>query len=207
MPGALIEALFITDPGDGTRAGDPSGQEVMAGGGLAKAIEQYLAPPPRSVAAASLARPRHPRSPHSEYSSGMIGTSLIALPQRGLFVAAKAVVLAAAAFVAGLISSVAAFFVGQEIMSSHHISTTLDHLGVLRAVIGGALCLTVGGLLAFGIGLLLRHTAAALATAVAVLFFLPIAGNLLPHSLQDHVDKWLPTAAGHRSGRSTPHRT
>jgi ABC-2 type transport system permease protein len=132
----------------------------------------------------------------SEYSTGMIRTSLTALPQRGLFVAAKAVVLAAVVFVVGLVASVAAFFVGQAIMSSHHISTTISHPGVVRAIIGGALYLTVGGLLAFGIGLVIRHTAAALATAVAVLFLLPIAGGLLPHSLQDHVEKWLPTAAG-----------
>ena len=31
---------------------------------------------------------------------------------------------------------------------------------------------------------------------VAVLFLLPMTGNLLPHSLQGHVDRWLPTAAG-----------
>ncbi|MGH3394149.1 MAG: ABC transporter permease [Streptosporangiaceae bacterium] len=132
----------------------------------------------------------------SEYSTGMIRTSLTALPQRGLFLAAKVVVLAAVAFVAGLMASVAAFYVGQAIMSSHHISTTIGHLGVVRAIIGGALYLTVGGLLAFGIGLLIRHTAGALATAVAVLFLLPIAGDLLPRGLQNHVDKWLPTAAG-----------
>jgi ABC-2 type transport system permease protein len=132
----------------------------------------------------------------SEYSTGMIRTSLTALPQRGLLLAAKAVALAVVAFVAGLIGSFASFFVGQAIMSSHHLSTTLGHVGVLRAVIGAALYLTVGGLLAFGIGLLIRHTAAALVTAVAVLFFLPIVGNLLPHGLQNHVDKWLPTAAG-----------
>ena len=47
MPGALIEPLFITDPFEGTQAASPSGQEVMAGG-LAQAIEQYLAPPPRA---------------------------------------------------------------------------------------------------------------------------------------------------------------
>ncbi len=45
MPGALIEPLFITDPFEGTLAASPSGQEVIAGG-LAKAIEQYLAAPP-----------------------------------------------------------------------------------------------------------------------------------------------------------------
>jgi ABC-type transport system involved in multi-copper enzyme maturation permease subunit len=132
----------------------------------------------------------------SEYSTGMIRTSLIALPRRGLLVAAKVVVLAAVLFVAGLIASFASFFVGQAIMSPYHISTTIGHLGVLRAVVGAALYLTVGGLLAFGIGLLIRHTAAAVSAVVAVLFLLPIAGNLLPRGLQDHVDKWLPTAAG-----------
>jgi ABC-2 type transport system permease protein len=132
----------------------------------------------------------------SEYSTGMIRTSLTALPQRGLLLAAKVVVLAAVTFVTGLIASFASFFVGQAMMSSHHISTTIGHLDVLRAVIGAALYLTVGGLLAFGIGLLIRHTAAALAAVVAVLFLLPIAGSLLPHGLQNHVDKWLPTAAG-----------
>ena len=45
MPGALIEPLFITDPFEGTQAASPSGQEVIAGG-LAQAVEQYLAPPP-----------------------------------------------------------------------------------------------------------------------------------------------------------------
>lgn len=132
----------------------------------------------------------------SEYATGMIRTSLTVLPRRGMLVAAKAVVLAAVAFVTGLIASFASFFTGQAIMSSHHISTTIGHPGVVRAIVGGALYLTVGALLALGIGLLIRHTAAALATAVAVLFLLPIAGSLLPHRLQDQVDKWLPTAAG-----------
>jgi ABC-2 type transport system permease protein len=132
----------------------------------------------------------------SEFSTGMIRTSLTALPQRSLLMAAKVVVLAAVAFATGLIGSFASFFVGQQIMSSHHTSTTLSHPGVLRAVIGGALFLTVGGLLAFGIGLLIRHTAGALTAMVAVLFLLPLLGNLLPTSWQDHVDKWLPTAAG-----------
>ena len=45
MPGALIEPLFVTDPYEGTLAASTSGQEVIAGG-LAQAIEQYLAPAP-----------------------------------------------------------------------------------------------------------------------------------------------------------------
>ena len=44
MPGALIEPLFITDPYEGSMADGASGQEVIARG-LARAIQQYFAPP------------------------------------------------------------------------------------------------------------------------------------------------------------------
>jgi hypothetical protein len=53
MPGALIEPLFITDPFEGSLASGASGQEVVAGG-LARAVEQYFAPPPRAEAAPAL---------------------------------------------------------------------------------------------------------------------------------------------------------
>jgi len=67
---------------------------------------------------------------------------------------------------------------------------------VLRAVIGGALFLTASGLLGFGIGLLLRHTAGAISSVVGLLFVVSILINFLPQSWQDHVDKWIPAIAG-----------
>ena len=132
----------------------------------------------------------------SEYGSGMIRTTLTTMPRRGTLIAAKAVVFAAVAFVTGLITCFASFFLGQALMSSHHISTTLGAPNVLRAVIGGALFLTACGLLAFGIGLLLRHTAGAISTVVGLLFVLSILINFIPQSWQDHVTKWIPADAG-----------
>jgi N-acetylmuramoyl-L-alanine amidase len=44
MPGALVEPLFITDPFEGSIAASSRGQQVIAGG-LARAVEQYFAPP------------------------------------------------------------------------------------------------------------------------------------------------------------------
>jgi len=132
----------------------------------------------------------------SEYSTKMISTTLTALPRRGTVIAAKAIVFSAVSLVSSLIICFASFFVGQAIMSSHHISTTLSQPGVLRAVIGGALFLTAVGMLAFGIGLLLRHSAGAISTAVALLFVVSILIHLLPHNWQVHVDKWMPAIAG-----------
>jgi ABC-type transport system involved in multi-copper enzyme maturation permease subunit len=126
----------------------------------------------------------------------MISTTLTTLPRRGTVIAAKAAVFTVVAFVTGLITSFASFFLGQALMSSHHISATLSQPHVLRAVIGGALFLTVCGLLAFGIGLLLRSTAGAISTVVGLLFVVSILVNFLPQSWQNHVDKWIPAIAG-----------
>jgi ABC-2 type transport system permease protein len=132
----------------------------------------------------------------SEYSTGMIRTSLTAMPRRGVVFAAKALVFGLVALVIGLITSFISFFLGQAIMSSDHISASLGQPDVLRAVIGGALFLTACGLLAFGIGMMLRHTAGAITTAIGLLFVLTVLVQFLPGSWQDHVDKWIPALAG-----------
>jgi len=67
---------------------------------------------------------------------------------------------------------------------------------VLRAVIGGALFLAVCGMLAFGLGTLLRHTAGAITASIGLLFVLFVLINFLPSSWQNHVDKWIPFTRG-----------
>ena len=132
----------------------------------------------------------------SEYSTGMIRTSLTVQPRRGTLFAAKAAVFAAVSLVTGLIAAFASFFTGQAILSGKHLDATLSQPGVLRAVIGAGLFLAVSGLLAFGLGALLRHTAAAISTAIALLFVVTILVNFLPASWQLNVDKWIPFNAG-----------
>ena len=132
----------------------------------------------------------------SEYSTGMIRTSLSVQPRRGVVFAAKAVVFAAVTLVIGLITSFASFFVGQAILSSHHLSATLGEPNVLRAVIGGALFLTACGMLAYGLGAVLRHTAAAITAAIGLLFVLTVLVQFLPQSWQNNVDTWMPALAG-----------
>jgi ABC-2 type transport system permease protein len=132
----------------------------------------------------------------SEYATGMIRTSLAVQPRRGTLFAAKAVVFAVVSLITGLLASFASFFIGQAILSSKHLNTTLSQPHVLRAVIGGGLFLAVCGLLSFGLGAILRHTAAAITAAIGLLFVLTIVSNFLPQSWQVHVDKWIPANAG-----------
>jgi ABC-type transport system involved in multi-copper enzyme maturation permease subunit len=140
----------------------------------------------------------------SEYSTGMIRTSLTAMPRRGTVFAAKAIVFGAVALGTSLITSFAAFFLGQALMSGHHLSATLGQPGVLRAVFGGALFLTACGLLAFGIGMMVRHTAAAIATSTGLLFVLTVLVRFLPGSWQNDVDKWMPAIAGSQVWAALP---
>jgi len=132
----------------------------------------------------------------SEYATGMVRTSLTVQPRRGTLFAAKAVVFAGVSLATGLVASFASFFIGQAILSSKHLDTTLSQPHVLRAVIGGGLFLAVCGLLSFGLGAVLRHTAAAITASIGLLFVVLILSNFLPQSWQDHVDKWIPFNAG-----------
>ena len=132
----------------------------------------------------------------SEYATGMIRTTLSVQPRRGVVFAAKAVVFAVISLVTGLIASFASFFVGQALMSGHHLSVTLGDPNVLRAVIGGGLFLAACGMLAYGLGAILRHTAGAITAAIGLLFVLSVLINFLPQSWQDNVDKWVPALAG-----------
>jgi ABC-2 type transport system permease protein len=132
----------------------------------------------------------------AEYSTGMIRTSLSVQPRRGTVLAAKGIVFTLVSLVSGLIASFGSFFIGQAILSTKNLNTSLGDPNVLRAVIGGGLFLAVCGMLAFGLGTLLRHTAAAISASIGLLFVLFVLVNFLPSNWQDHVDKWIPFDAG-----------
>jgi ABC-2 type transport system permease protein len=132
----------------------------------------------------------------SEYSSGMIRTSLIAVPKRGRVLAAKSLVFGAVTFVVGEVISFVAFFVGQALISGHAPHATLGDPGVARAVIGAGLDLTALAVLAIAVGTLLRHSAAAIASLMAILLVLPGIAQALPISWRNPVTEFWPTEAG-----------
>jgi ABC-2 type transport system permease protein len=132
----------------------------------------------------------------SEYSSGMIRTSLIAVPKRGRVLAAKALVFAGVTFVVGEVTCFVAFFVGQALISGHAPHAALGDPGVARAVAGGGLYLAALAVLSVAAGALLRHPAAGIACMIAVLFVLPLIAQALPDSWRNPVTEFWPTQAG-----------
>jgi len=118
-----------------------------------------------------------------EYGTGMIRSSLMAVPTRLPVLWAKLLVYAAVTFVLMLVASLVAFYASQPILAEHHLQQSLSGAGVLRTIVGCALYMTALGAMCVGFGGLLRSTAGGLATFVALLFVLPGLIDILGSSL------------------------
>jgi len=128
-----------------------------------------------------------------EYSTGMIRSSLAAVPKRLPVLWGKIAVFSAVVFVVALVAAAIAFTGGQAIAGDGGASWSDP--GVARAVIGSAFVLTGSGVLGIGLGALLRSTPAAISTLFGVMFLLSgIAGLLLPDSWSDAL-RYLPSNA------------
>jgi len=131
----------------------------------------------------------------SEYASGMIRTTFSAVPQRLTVLAAKATVFTAVTLAVTTTACFVAFFIGQAILSTKGIGIGIGAPGALRTVVGTGLYLAVLGLLALGLGTLIRKTAGAITAMFGIIFVLPVIAQLLPSSM-DVVQKYLPSNAG-----------
>jgi ABC-2 type transport system permease protein len=132
-----------------------------------------------------------------EYGSGMIRTTFAAVPRRRTVVAAKGLVFAGIALVAATLSTVAAYLAFLAALPSQTLTGTgWSEPGVTRAVLGGGLYLTVYGLLGFGLGVVLRSSAAAIATLLGLLSVPPLLLNLLPGTWKTTVGPYIPMQSG-----------
>ena len=131
-----------------------------------------------------------------EYSTGMIRSSLTAVPRRLPVLWAKLAVFAGVIFPISLIASFVSFFLGEALLSSHHLGVSITSPTALRSVIGVALYMTVAGMIGVALGALFRNTAAGIATFAGVFFVLPPLTELLPTSVRDHLTQYLPSNAG-----------
>ncbi|MFE4537650.1 ABC transporter permease [Streptomyces scopuliridis] len=109
----------------------------------------------------------------SEYSSGLIRTTTVAVPARGSVVLAKAAVTAALWTVVGTVISTGSFLVSQAILNGRHAGVPITHPGVFRALVASALLAPVCALIGLGLGALIRHTASTVLTSAFTLLMLP----------------------------------
>ncbi|AJE83718.1 MULTISPECIES: ABC transporter permease [Streptomyces] len=130
----------------------------------------------------------------NEYTTGMIRTSLAAVPRRSAFLFGKIAVASGLAFAVSLVTSFLAFFVGQAMLGDH--SAALGDSGVLRAVFGSALYMTLIAVFSMGVAVMLRS--ATLSLGVLMPFFFLISNILGSISATEKFGRWLPDQAGMR---------
>ena len=132
----------------------------------------------------------------AEYSTGTIRATFSSAPNRSKVIAAKVVVFGVLAFVVAEFTSFVAFFLGQALLSAPATHATLSSPGAFRAVFGGGLFVCVLGLIALGLGTIIRHTAGAISAFVGMLLILPIVVQALPGQISLDVRRFMPDRIG-----------
>jgi len=135
----------------------------------------------------------------NEYGHGLIRTTLAATPQRGLVLAAKAVLLGLAAFGVSAVICFTAFLTGQGLLSGGHLPhVSLGDPGVFGHVMGAVCYMTAVALIGlFGAVLLRGSAAAAISGVFALLFVLPVLTSGLPNDVaRRDIVPYLPTNLG-----------
>jgi ABC-type transport system involved in multi-copper enzyme maturation permease subunit len=131
-----------------------------------------------------------------EYSTGMIRSTLAAVPRRLPVLWSKAAVYGVLAFVTGAAGALAGFLISNGVLSGAAISMSLSDGGVLRGLLGVGVSLGLAGVIGVALGTLLRSTAGGISALVGAFLLVPGLMSLLPASWQAHLTPYLPSNAG-----------
>ncbi|GAB7184036.1 ABC-type multidrug transport system permease component [Kitasatospora sp. Ki12] len=131
-----------------------------------------------------------------EYSTGMIRSTLAAVPRRLPVLWSKAAVYGVIALLLGTAGVFATFLADSRIVAGTRAAMTLSDTGVVRGLLGAGLYLALVGVIGVALGALLRSVAGGIAVLVAALTLVPGLTQLLPSSWQDHIGPYLPSHAG-----------
>ncbi|MEV5721558.1 ABC transporter permease [Amycolatopsis mediterranei] len=131
-----------------------------------------------------------------EYSTGMIRSTLTAVPRRLPVLWAKAGVFGLVALLVGVAGAFLAFLFGSGIVSGTPAAMTLSDAGVVRTLFGAGLYLGLVGVIGVALGALLRSVAGGISVLVAALILIPGLISLLPKAWQTDLGPYLPSNAG-----------
>jgi ABC-type transport system involved in multi-copper enzyme maturation permease subunit len=131
----------------------------------------------------------------AEYRRGTILATFAASPRRRRVLAAKALVLGAATFVAGLVAVFTSFLVGSAIADGKGFPMpSLTDPGVLRAVLGSAALLAVVAVFALAVATIVRRSTPAITVVLLLLVVPQIVATGLPLGAAAWVERLTPAA-------------
>jgi len=134
----------------------------------------------------------------AEYRRGLIRTTLAAAPSRARVLAAKAAVIGAVTFVAGVIGAAPVIPAGASLLRNHgNYVFPMSALTEVRLVAGTAALLAITAVLALAAGTILRHAAGAITAVIAltvVTYFFSVPLAVLPAGAADWLLRVTPAA-------------
>jgi ABC-2 type transport system permease protein len=139
-----------------------------------------------------------------EYSTGMIRTTLAAIPRRLIVLGAKAAVVTGLVLAAGTVAVLGSLLAGRLILPGHGFTAahgfaplSLSDGLVLRAAAGSVLYLALIALLSLGIATAVRDSAVAIGLVLGLLYLFPIvAAAVTGKDLHRHLLQAAPMMAG-----------
>lgn len=142
------------------------------------------------------------RTVSGEYRSGLIHTTLTAVPRRSAVLAAKTAVIAALTLAGGAITVAGSLLIAHAELAGPGSAATTDRLPLtagptLRAAFGSILYLALVSILAAGTALAVRDAAAATGIVLGLLYLFPLAAQLAGNAAwQRHLQQIGPATAG-----------
>jgi ABC-type transport system involved in multi-copper enzyme maturation permease subunit len=137
----------------------------------------------------------------SEYATGMIRSTMNAVPRRTPAFVAKAIILAAISYVITTIAAVATFLIAMPVFQGLGFDLDWSTDGVLYSVFTGGLYVAGVALIGLSLGALLRNSAGGITVLVGLFFVLSIAASfltLIPGDFWKYVPQYIPSDAGGR---------
>jgi len=128
-----------------------------------------------------------------EYHTGMIRSSLMAVPRRLPVLWSKLLVFSAVTLALMVAGAFIGFLGAQAIFAEHHVNATLGSAHALRAIFGAALVSTATGAMCIALGTIVRRTAGGIALFVGVFYVLPGLVEILPAATVNAVAPYLPS--------------
>jgi ABC-2 type transport system permease protein len=138
-----------------------------------------------------------------ECSTGMIRTTLTAMPRRLSVLGAKAVVLSALTLAAGAAGVLASMLAGRLVLPGRGFTPlhgypplSLTSAPDLRAAAGSVLYLSLIALLALGVAAAVRDSAVSIGLVLALLYLFPVIASALNPHWSRHLEQIGPMSAG-----------
>lgn len=135
-----------------------------------------------------------------EYGTGMIRSTLAAVPKRTPALVAKALVFGVTTFIVSLVALVATALITSPLMPAKDIHPDFSDTNFWLAVVGGAGYLALIGLLGLAIGTIIRSSAGGISAALGLILVVPVVVQIVAGVTRAtwalNLGSFLPSSAG-----------